>query len=199
MTPPNSSIFRREALLQNARARVHGDVLRQTPAWVPRAYFLLCAVCALSACFLCFATLDRYVAGPAVIRRVSDPQPAFFVVAFLPARELPQLRTGLPLSLTLDGFPKLGLPLRISALDDAGVGPGAARRDLPETSADAIPLIGPRIAVRAPLPAALTLADGTALPTREGLMGTAEVRVSRERLLFLLFPALKGLIRHGRP
>lgn len=198
MTAPNSSIFRREALLQNARARVHGDVLRQTPAWVPRAYFLLCAVCALSACFLSFATLDRYVAGPAVIRRVSEPQPAFFVVAFLPARELPQLRTGLPLYLTLDGFPKLGEPLRISALDEQGVGPAAAQRYQHEISADAMPLTSPRIAVRAPLPDSLTLPDGTALPYREGLVGTAEVRVSRERLLFLLFPALKGLIRHGR-
>lgn len=115
------------------------------------------------------------------------------VVALLPGRFRPLLRPGLQMRLDLDGFPYAHQWLTIESLDDEIVGPEEARRVLGPAESDAVQLSEPVVIVQARLADPSFTADGNELRYFDGLRGTAEVTVRRERILVAAVPALRWL------
>ena len=64
------SIFRREALDAYTSWQEPGDVLRVSPRWLSRVYWLLLAMCVTALAYATFGTVNEYSTGPAVIRMV---------------------------------------------------------------------------------------------------------------------------------
>ncbi|GAB4570334.1 MAG: hypothetical protein Tsb0020_25030 [Haliangiales bacterium] len=64
------SIFRREALDAYTSWQEPGDVLRVSPRWLSRVYWLLLAMCVTALAYATLGTVNEYSTGPAVIRMV---------------------------------------------------------------------------------------------------------------------------------
>lgn len=67
-TSDDRELFRREALDHHSRSRRGGEVLRLSPAWIDRAFWLLLAAVAAALAFACVARVDEYATGPAFVR-----------------------------------------------------------------------------------------------------------------------------------
>jgi multidrug efflux pump subunit AcrA (membrane-fusion protein) len=139
---------------------------------------------------------QRLPAGQVVASLLTDAR--FSLVALLPGYVRPQLRRGMTLRLELAGYRYSYQTLIIDSIGDELVGPGEARRYLGPEVADTIPLQGPVVLVRAALPSVTFTADGATFSYYDGLTGTVEAAIRRERLLFAAIPALKRLFGHER-
>lgn len=115
------------------------------------------------------------------------------VVAFLPGGDRPRLAPGMPLRLELRGYPYAYQSLTVTDVSEEVTGPAAAQRFLGAGVADSVPIDGPVVMVRARVDGHTFIADGQAYDLHEGMPGTAEVRVRRAPILFVLFPALERL------
>lgn len=115
------------------------------------------------------------------------------VVALLPGRYRPLLQPGMQIRLSLDGFSYAHQWLTIESLDAEIVGPEEARRILGPAESDAVDLPEPVVIVQARLHDPSFHADGSELRYFDGLRGTAEVTVRRERILVAAVPALRWL------
>ncbi|HEY2029475.1 MAG TPA: HlyD family efflux transporter periplasmic adaptor subunit [Myxococcales bacterium] len=60
--------FRAEALQSYRQRLVHGEVLRLSPAWVDRTYWILVAALMTATVYVSIGTVNQYASGPAVIR-----------------------------------------------------------------------------------------------------------------------------------
>ena len=119
------------------------------------------------------------------------------LLAFLPGHHRPALLPGMTLRLELDGWPRAYQEASVETVSEPVVGPAEARRLLGPALADSLPLTGPVVLLRARLPAEGFRAGRRTLGYHDGMVGRAELRLERERLLFLLVPALRGALGSG--
>ncbi|HWN70512.1 MAG TPA: HlyD family efflux transporter periplasmic adaptor subunit, partial [Haliangium sp.] len=63
-----SPLFRQEALDAYTSWQEHGDVLRVSPRWLGRAFWLLVAVFVTALVYMSVGTVNEYSTGPAVVR-----------------------------------------------------------------------------------------------------------------------------------
>jgi len=64
----NDSPFRAEALDEHRQGPRHGDVVRVTPGWIGRTFWVIAAAFVAGVLFIGFASLDRYSSGVGVVR-----------------------------------------------------------------------------------------------------------------------------------
>jgi membrane fusion protein (multidrug efflux system) len=117
----------------------------------------------------------------------------FWLLALLPGQYRPLLHPGMPLRVEMVGYPYEYRTLTIDSIQDEVVGPGEVRRYLPPDIADAVPLPGPTVLVRARIPSPTFTLEGQSFRYYEGMLSSAEARVRSERILVALVPALKAL------
>jgi hypothetical protein len=170
--PGAGKLFRDEALSEYQKgSTIEGHLLELEPAWLRRAYALILALLGVALLASVLVRLDREVEGVGVIRGGR-------LLAVVPARDRAELRRGLPLR-----FELAGEPMAIDTVDGTIVAPSEARRLLGPDGALLWTSREPAVRIEAPLPAK----DGH---LGDGLAGTVRVRLGRERLLFVLLPAL---------
>jgi hypothetical protein len=194
-----ADLFRPEALERHVGAeREPSPMLRLSGHWLRRAYWLLLALTLAAAAAAGRGSVREYAAGWAVVRlaprtAAAGDAPLGRVVALLPGRYRPLVRSGMPLRLELEGFRGSDERLVIDRVSPSVVSPAEARRRLgPEIGDGAPPLPGPVFLVEAPLPAATFGSSSGAYAFYDGLPGTAEVLVRSERIVDKLFPAWLG-------
>ena len=114
------------------------------------------------------------------------------VIAMLPGRYRPLLKTGAKLRFELDGFHRRAHELTIDSVGDQIVGPAEAARYLGRDQADALALTGPVVLVQASLPRGGSFeADGERFQFAHGMHGKAETIVRNEPVAYAFLPALK--------
>jgi multidrug efflux pump subunit AcrA (membrane-fusion protein) len=136
---------------------------------------------------------QHVTSGEALVSLVGDDSAAV-VTAMLPGEYRPLLSVGAPLRLELRGFPYAYQELAIEAVGDELVGPNEVRRYLGPEVAESVEVHGAVVLVRARLPARTFDAEGRRLTYFDGMPGTAQVRVTSERILLSLVPGLKALL-----
>ena len=132
-------------------------------------------------------------AGDLVVSLLGDDA-RFSLVAFLPGQYRPLLHAGMPLELRLRGFPRALEHLSIDSVADDVVGPTEAKRYLGPEVADALPVSGPVVVVKARLPAQKFTVDHESFSFYDGLPGTAEARVRSQRVLAAFLPGLRWIL-----
>jgi hypothetical protein len=118
------------------------------------------------------------------------------VVAMLPGYARPLLRPGTVMRLELAGYRYAYRDVAIQSVGNEIVGPTEVRQYLGQEIADAVPVTGPAVLVKAQLPSNTFQADGNSLSYYEGMVGTVDARLRRQPILLSLIPALKSLFRH---
>lgn len=141
----------------------------------------------------------QWAAPGEVVLSLSEGEGTLGLLAFLPGRYLPQLQSGMPLRLELEGYPYAYQHLEVERVSPEILGPAEARRLLPPGAADALAIDGPVVLVEARLASHQLESDGRTFTLHDGMKGEAEVRVRQERLIFSLVPALRALFttRHA--
>ncbi len=114
------------------------------------------------------------------------------IVALLPGRFRPLLTVGMELRFELDGYHHVPHTLRIEELGDEVLAPPEARRFLGSDLAEAVPVTGPVIWVKASLPADSFTSDDREIRFHEGVQGRVEVKVRSESILSALLPGIRG-------
>lgn len=118
--------------------------------------------------------------------------------AFLPGRYRPLLRAGIKLRLEVTGYSHAYQDLVVREVGSEVVGPSEVRRSLGPQIADAVPLAGPVVVVRADLPVASFHSDGREHDYFPGMMGVADVGVRRESVFVTLIPGLRAVAERVR-
>ncbi len=140
----------------------------------------------------------QYVSpGQGVVSLAGDAQ-RVSVVALLPGGYRPMLAPGRPLRVELDGFKHEYQRLEIDSVSDQILGPGEVRRVLGDEVADALPLNGPMVLVRARVASPSFTSGGKRFDYFDGMLARADARVRSERIAVLLVPGLKGALSHER-
>ena len=98
--------------------------------------------------------------------------------------------------LELSGYRYAYRDVAIQSVGDEIVGPAEVRQYLGQEIADAVPVTGPAVLVKAQLPSNTFQADGRSLSYYEGMLGTVDARLRRQPILLSIIPALKSLFRH---
>ena len=119
---------------------------------------------------------------------------ACVIVAMLPGHYRPQLASGAPLRLELDGYRFAYRDVTIDVIGDEIIGPGELRRYLGPELADTIEVQGPTLLVRAHLSSNTFEARGERFHYYDGMRATANVRVQSASLLVTLVPGLKLIL-----
>ena len=170
-------IFRSEALDEYQRgSEDEAHLLEIEPRWARYAYRLVLALFGAALLFSALAPIDREAQGAGVIR---DGR----LVAVVPARFKPELRSALPLR-----FERFAQPLTIGVVDKKVLAASEARRLLGADGAALWTSPEPALRIDASLGAA-------AADYGDGVTGRVRVRLGRDRALFVLVPALRGF--HG--
>ena len=120
------------------------------------------------------------------------------LVALLPGGYRPLLVPGKPLRVELDGFEHEYHGLVVESVSDQILGPAEVRRALGDEVADALPLNGPMVLVRARVPATTFFSRGRRFDFFDGMVARADAKVRSERIAVLLVPGLKGVLSHER-
>lgn len=134
--------------------------------------------------------------GDPVLSLLGDDM-RWVVIAMLPGHARPVLRPGTPLRLELNGYRYAYREVEIQSVGDEIVGPAEVRQYLGQEIADAVPVTGPAVLVKAQLQSKTFQADGRSLSYYEGMLGTVDAQVRRQPILLSLIPALKALFRHA--
>jgi len=119
------------------------------------------------------------------------------VVAMLPGHARPLLQTGTEMRLELTGYKYAYRNVVIQSVGDEIVGPAEVRQYLGQEIADAVPVTGPAVLVKAQLASNTFRADGMSLSYYEGMLGTVDARLRRQPLILSIIPALKSVLRHA--
>jgi membrane fusion protein (multidrug efflux system) len=125
------------------------------------------------------------------IATIVEDETELSLVAMVPGDAGPMLRKGQNLRLELTTHGRAFQDLTVESIDDEIIGPTEARRFLGPELADAIPLGGPVVLVRTKLPSDSFEIDGTVYTYREGMSGTARIRLRDEPIIFAILPALR--------
>ena len=118
---------------------------------------------------------------------------ALEVIALLPGEDRPQLAPGMALRLELAGYRYAYQTLVIDSVSSDVIAPNEARRVLGSEVAESMHLGGPVVVVRGRLASEGFEADGRNYRYHDGMLGTAEVRVDEERIVYALVPGLRRL------
>jgi len=171
-------LFRAEALDHYQRgSNAEGHVLELEPAWTRWAYRVIVAFFGAMLLLAALVQIDREAAGGGVVRHGR-------LVAVVPARYRAELRPGLPLR-----FELIAQPLAVESASTKISSAAEARQLLGADGAAFWTSPEPAVRIDASLPAAIRGDYG------DGVIGRVRVRLGRERLLFVLIPALRRL--HG--
>jgi membrane fusion protein, multidrug efflux system len=119
------------------------------------------------------------------------------VIAMLPGHARPLLRPGTQMRLELTGYRYAYRDVAIQSVGDEIVGPAEVRQYLGQEIADAVPVTGPAVLVKAQLGSNTFQADGRSLSYYEGMLGTVDAHLRRQPILLSIIPALKSLFRHA--
>jgi multidrug efflux pump subunit AcrA (membrane-fusion protein) len=134
--------------------------------------------------------------GERVASLVSGDVPLTLVAA-LPGHAITEIRPGLPLRLTLEGFGNDHQDLTVQAVSAEAVGPAEFKRYLGPERADSVPLRGSIALVRATLPVQGFQGGRGRHRYAPGLQGVARVRLRTESALRQLIPLLKEATEPG--
>lgn len=138
--------------------------------------------------------VSQHVAPGNVVLSLTGKDATFSVIALLPGHVRPQIEAGAPLRLEMSGYRYSYQRLTIESIGDEVLSPLEARRLLGPDIADAIPLSGPVVLVRAQLPQATFVSDDRTFHFFDGMPGTAETRVRSESILVALLPGLRSAV-----
>jgi membrane fusion protein (multidrug efflux system) len=141
-------------------------------------------------------TGQHLTAGDPVLSLLGDDT-RWTVVAMLPGHARPLLQPGTRMRLELTGFRYVYRQVVIQSVGDEIVGPAEVRQYLGKEIADAVPVDGPAVLVKAQLSSNTFQAEGRSLSYYEGMLGTVDAHLSRQPILLSLIPALKSLFRRG--
>lgn len=95
------------------------------------------------------------------------------------------------LRLEVTGYRYVYQSFSIESVSSDVIAPSEARRVLGAEVADSLQITGPVAVVRGRLPAAAFVVDGRTLHYHDGMLGTAEVRVHSEPIVFALVPGTR--------
>ncbi len=115
-------------------------------------------------------------------------------VILLPGEYRPLVQEGMRVRLEISGYNYAYQLLDVEQVSENVVGPNEARRYLSEGVADTVRVPGPVVLLEAALPSLTFQADGDIYQYHNGMLGTAEVRVRSEKILFTLVPGLKAAL-----
>jgi multidrug resistance efflux pump len=128
-----------------------------------------------------------------LVASVVDNAQGLEVIALLPGEDRPQLAPGMTLRLELTGYRYAYQAVPIASVSQDVIAPNEARRVLGAEVAESIKLAGPVVLVRARLPSPEFVSDGETYRYHDGMLGSAEVRVRSEPIMYLLVPGLRRL------
>lgn len=126
-----------------------------------------------------------------VIATVVDSNEALEVIALLPGEDRPQLAPGMTVRLELAGYRYAYQAFAIENVSQDVIAPAEAKRVLGAEVADGLALPGPVVIVRGKLAKPEFTVDGRTLRYHDGMVGTAEVRVRSEPIVYALLPGTR--------
>jgi multidrug efflux pump subunit AcrA (membrane-fusion protein) len=120
---------------------------------------------------------------------------SYSVVALVPGQYRPMLKTGMALRFELEGYPRVYKRIPIEAIGDEAVGPTEIRRYLGDEVADTLPVQGSLVLLRAHLPDGNFVYEGKSYRYYDGIPGRIDVSVRSTRLIIMIFPMLREVIK----
>jgi membrane fusion protein (multidrug efflux system) len=136
---------------------------------------------------------QHVVAGDPLLSMVSG-EAELSVIAFLPGGDRPRLSSGMTLRLELRNYRYAYQTLTVDSVDAEVIGPYEAKRFLGPQLADAVPINGPVVLVRARLPKPTFEADGVEYRYFDGMQAIAEVKVDSKSVLATIVPGLERFV-----
>ncbi len=124
-----------------------------------------------------------------LMKREAEPT----VLVFLPGQDRPRLRRGQSIQIDLSGYTKVRERGTIVEVGAEVIGPNEARRALGQKNADAVPLSGPVVMVRATLPNRTFKVNRDTFRYHDGMPLRGEVKVENKPFLVSLVPALEKI------
>lgn len=136
--------------------------------------------------------------GPGdVVATILDGKSAYSIVALVPGQFRPMLKQNLKLRLALEGYPYTYKDVPIEEISNEVIGPNEVRRYLGNELGDALPVQGSLVLVRARLPDTSFKFEGKTFNYFDGIPGHVDIRVRSLRLLVMMFPVFKEILRDG--
>jgi multidrug efflux pump subunit AcrA (membrane-fusion protein) len=135
----------------------------------------------------------RQVLGGDVMLTLLPAGGSFEAIVMIPGEARPRVKAGSRVHLEMDGLPDYHQVLAAEAVAEGVVGPNEVRRFLGVELVETTVLKGPVALVWARLPDLSFTVRGTDFRYHHGMQGQGEVLLRRERIVFLIFPALKAL------
>ena len=117
------------------------------------------------------------------------------VTAALPARFRPRLAPGQTLRLSFPGIAHAHRDVLVEAVSDESLGPSEARRVFGPELADALPLDAPVVLVRGSVDTLWVEGGDERFRIHDGMLAEATVTMNRERIIFVLLPGLRRMLR----
>ena len=125
---------------------------------------------------------------------IVDGRGGLDVIALMPGEDRPQLAPGMALRLELTGYRYAYQILSIDSVSPDVMSPVEARRVLGAEVADGLQLGGPVVLVHGKLARTqFEDIDGRSFSYHDGMVGTAEVQVRSERILYAIVPGMRRL------
>lgn len=129
-----------------------------------------------------------------VAASVVDGDGGLEVIALMPGEDRPQLAPGMALRLELTGYRYAYQAVMIDSVSPDVMAPAEARRVLGTDVAEGIQIGGPVVLVHGHLARhEFDDGDGRSFTYHDGMIGSAEVQVRTERILFALVPGMRRL------
>lgn len=138
------------------------------------------------------ARTGQFLNAGDVVLALTREQPNVSVVAVMPGQYRPLLQRGMPLRFEVSGFRFAAQDMTVSSVADEVIGPAEVKRFLGPDVADAILVEGPVFLVTSTSDVDTFVAEGRTYRFHDGMSGSAEMRVREDRIIFMLFPALKA-------
>lgn len=133
----------------------------------------------------------QHIAPGDVVASVFESAQGLEVIALLPGEDRPQLAPGMTIRLELNGYRYAYQSVLVSSVSSDVIAPTEARRVLGSEVADGMPLPGSVVVVRGTLTSPEFAVDGQTFRYHDGMVGTAEVRVRSEPVVFALVPGTR--------
>lgn len=133
----------------------------------------------------------QHIAPGDIVASVFESSQGLEVIALMPGEDRPQLAPGMTIRLELTGYRYAYQSVAITSVSSDVIGPAEARRVLGSEVADGIALPGSVVVVRGTIASPEFSLDGQAFRYHDGMVGTAEVRVRSEPVVFALVPGTR--------
>jgi multidrug resistance efflux pump len=136
---------------------------------------------------------QQLAAGETLLAIVDSDAPCV-VVAMVPGHFRPQIRTGMPLRLEIDGYRYAYREVVVDKIGDEIVGPAELARYLGPELGDTMNVAGPTLLVEAHLPSNTFHAQGEEFHYYDGMRARADLRLRTTSVSVALLPGLRYLI-----